>query len=52
MVRIDHFVLHTVKYQDFINITEHIETIVEGSGVHEGVAFAITPHTTSGTLAT
>ncbi|HJC81545.1 MAG TPA: secondary thiamine-phosphate synthase enzyme YjbQ [Candidatus Mediterraneibacter excrementipullorum] len=48
MVRIDHFVLHTVKYQDFINITEQIENIVEGSGVHEGVAFVITEHTTTG----
>lgn len=48
MVRIEEILLHTVKYQDFINITERVEEIVESSGVKNGVAFIITNHTTTG----
>lgn len=48
MVRIESFVLHTTKYQDFINITERVEKIVGESGIQSGVAFVITGHTTTG----
>ena len=47
MVRIENFVVHTTKYQDFINITEQVEKIVENSEVQKGIAFVITAHTTT-----
>ncbi|MDO4345003.1 MAG: secondary thiamine-phosphate synthase enzyme YjbQ [Eubacteriales bacterium] len=47
MVRLDSFVIHTTKYNDYINITEKVKGLVEGSGIKDGVAFVITAHTTT-----
>ena len=48
MVRLEKFVIHTTKYNDFINITDRVEELVEQSGIREGMALVMTAHTTSG----
>lgn len=48
MVKLNHFVIHTTKYNDFVNITKEVESMVEESGVQNGVVFVITAHTTTG----
>lgn len=48
MVKLSKFVIHTKKYNDFINITEQVEKEVENSGITNGVVFIITAHTTTG----
>lgn len=48
MVKLEKFVLHTTKYNDFINITDKVEKIVKDSGIHCGVVYVITGHTTTG----
>ena len=46
MVRLEKFVIHTTKYNDFINITDRVEELVEQSGIREGMALVMTAHTT------
>ncbi|NLD58527.1 MAG: YjbQ family protein [Clostridiales bacterium] len=48
MVKLSEFVVNTVKYTAYINITEKVREIVENSGVQNGVAMIITAHTTTG----
>ena len=48
MVKLKKFVIHTEKYNDFINITKRVEQLVEEAGIEKGVAFVITAHTTTG----
>lgn len=48
MVRIDEFVIHTTKYNDFINITDKVLQIVGQSGVKNGMVLVMTAHTTTG----
>lgn len=48
MVKLDSFVIHTTKYNDFINITKKVEELVEASGINDGIAYVITKHTTTG----
>lgn len=48
MVRLEEFVIHTTKYNDYINITKQVLDIVERSGIKNGVAFIMTAHTTTG----
>jgi len=48
MVKLSKFVLHTKKYNDFINITEQVQSEVEKSGINNGVVFVISAHTTTG----
>lgn len=48
MVKLSSFILHTTRYNDFINITKQVEEAVEQSGIKAGVAFVITSHTTTG----
>ena len=42
MVRLEKFVIHTTKYNDFINITDRVEELVEQSGIREGMALVMT----------
>ena len=51
MVRLEKFVIHTTKYNDFINITDRVEELVEQSGIREGMALVMTAHTTTGITA-
>ena len=48
MVKLSEFVVNTMAYNDYINITQKVRDIVENSGVQNGVAFVITAHTTTG----
>lgn len=47
MVKLDSFMLHTTRYNEYINITEQVILRVENSGIQNGVAFVITGHTTT-----
>lgn len=48
MVKLDKFVLHTKKYNEFINITEKVEEMAGRCGITNGVVYIITAHTTAG----
>jgi len=48
LVKLDEFVIHTTKYNDFINITEEVEKKVAESGIQNGMVLIITMHTTTG----
>lgn len=38
----------TRKRQEFVDITEQIRTVIQSSGVQEGIALLYCPHTTAG----
>lgn len=48
MVKLSQFVIHTKKYNDFINITQKVEEVVADAPIKNGVVFIITVHTTTG----
>lgn len=48
MVKLNEFVVNTMAYNDYINITRRVKDIVEQSGIQNGVVFVITAHTTTG----
>lgn len=48
MVKLSYFVIHTTRYNDFINITQRVEEEVAKSGITNGIVFVITSHTTTG----
>ncbi|HIV87766.1 MAG TPA: secondary thiamine-phosphate synthase enzyme YjbQ [Candidatus Pygmaiobacter gallistercoris] len=48
MVKLNKFVLQTMKETQYILITDRVEKLVEQSGIQNGVVFVITAHTTSG----
>ncbi len=47
MVKLEEFVIHTTKYNDFINITGEVEKCVAKSGIKSGMVFVVTMHTTT-----
>lgn len=47
MVKLSEFIIHTTKYNDFINITEDVERMVAEMGINDGLAFVVTMHTTT-----
>lgn len=47
MVKLSEFIIHTTKYNDFINITEDVERMVAEMGIKDGLAFVVTMHTTT-----
>lgn len=51
MVRLEKFVIHTTKYNDFINITDRVVDLVGQSGIKDGMALVMTAHTTTGITA-
>ena len=51
MVRLEKFVIHTTKYNDFINITDRVVDLVWQSGIKDGMALVMTAHTTTGITA-
>ena len=48
MVKLTEFVVNTMKYNDYINITDKVREAVEQSGIKDGIVFVITAHTTTG----
>lgn len=48
MVKLEAFILHTKKYNEFINITEKVERIVNDTEITNGIVYIISAHTTTG----
>jgi secondary thiamine-phosphate synthase enzyme len=40
--------IKTSRHTEFVEITEQVQTVVDGAGVKEGVCICFVPHTTAG----